>query len=98
MFGKKTEANTHLELLGKEVKDKVTGFRGVVSSVSFDLYGCVQAAVAPPVDEKGEIPRTGWFDVVRLNVLSHDPVMELPDFSKGYVAEGRKGPAEKPLK
>lgn len=29
----------HLELLGMKVKDKVSGFEGVVSTLSFDLYG-----------------------------------------------------------
>jgi len=32
----------------------------------------------------------------RLTVLSHDPVMAPPNFDSGYIAEGRKGPAEKP--
>jgi len=37
--------NKHLEMLGKEGFDVVTGFDGVITSVSFDLYGCVQAVV-----------------------------------------------------
>ena len=35
----------HFELLGYKVKDSVTGFTGVVTSISFELYGCVQALV-----------------------------------------------------
>ena len=37
----------HLDLLGHKVKDKVSGFQGVVISMSFDLYGCIQADVRP---------------------------------------------------
>jgi hypothetical protein len=38
----------HLQMLGFNAKDRVTGFSGVVSSICFDLYGCVQAALRPP--------------------------------------------------
>lgn len=87
----------HLQLLGLPVKDAVTGFKGVVTSVSFDLYGCVQAVIAPAeLDEKG-IPREGrWFDVSRLQILDPHPVMRQPDFLKGYPGTGLKGAAEKP--
>lgn len=87
----------HIDLLGKEVKDAVTGFSGVITSVSFDLFGCVQAVITPPVDEKGEIKNGSWFDVTRILILNTSPVMKLPDFSKGYIAEGKKGCAIKPL-
>lgn len=88
----------HLELLGQTVTDKVTGYRGVVTTVSFDLYGCIQAIVTPPEIKDG-IPVSGaWFDVNRLAVTSKKRVMEVPDFaSPGPVAEGKKGAANKSL-
>lgn len=67
-----------LGLLGLRVRDKVTGWTGVVSCVSFDLYGCIQAVVSPPVDDKGAIQDGRWFDVSRLIVLDVTPVMEIP--------------------
>lgn len=87
----------HMDLLGFKVTDKVTGFKGVVSSVSFDLYGCIQAVVCPEA-EKGskKLEDSRWFDVQRLTVTSKAPVMAVPNFDKGYVAEGKKGAAEKP--
>ena len=91
------QINKHMDLLGLNVRDKVTGFEGVVNSISFDLFGCVQAVVAPKVNE-GKIGDSHWFDVSRLQVLSDTPVMDTPDFEKGYIAEGLKGPADKPLK
>ncbi len=53
--------------------------------------------VVPPVDEKGEKKNGEWFDVARLDVTHAIPVMNVPDFSMGYIAEGNKGSAEKPL-
>jgi hypothetical protein len=88
----------HLDLLGLRVEDRVTGFAGVVTSISFDLYGCIQAIVNPGVGEAGAIRDSQWFDVNRLQVKDTTPVMERPafDWSEGAIAEGRKGPAERP--
>jgi hypothetical protein len=84
-----------IDLLGRTVRDKVTGFRGVVSSVSFDLYGCIQAAVSPPVNDKGEIPDGRWFDVHRLAVLDEPRAMPVPAFAAS-PADHDRGPAPKP--
>lgn len=81
----------HLASLGLKVKDKVTGQKGVVTSISYDLYGCIQAVVT---DTKGE---GKWLDVTRLIFKSTTPVMDVPNFSKGYIAEGKKGGCDKPL-
>jgi hypothetical protein len=70
----------HMELLGYVVQDTVSGFRGVVSTVAFDLYGCVQAIVTPAVDDKGALPEGRWFDVKRLKKMSESPVMPVPTF------------------
>jgi hypothetical protein len=90
-------AKKHLELLGLRVEDRVTGFKGVVSSISFDLYGCVQASVNPGMGKDGKLGDQTWFDVNRLKVLSKAPVMETPDFEFGPQSEGKQGPAEKPV-
>jgi hypothetical protein len=67
--------------LGMKVKDKVLGVTGVVTSVCFDLYGCVQADVHPGVDKVGKaLESRGWFDVSRLEITSSKRVMALPDF------------------
>jgi len=90
--------NEFINLLGKHVRDKVTNFSGVVTSVSFDLYGCIQAVVTPPMDAEGKKPDSCWFDVTRLAVTHWEPVMPVPDFTTGPIAQGLKGPAEKPSK
>lgn len=77
-----------IDLLGKKVKDKVTGVKGHVTSVSFDLYGCIQAVVTPK-PKTGDEPR--WYDVARLDVTSDKRVMAPP---QEWTMD--KGPAEKP--
>lgn len=86
----------NIDLLGYEVEDKVTGFKGIITSISFDLYGCVQAIVLPKVDKDAKIPDPRWFDLPRLKITSKKPVMEQPRFHDKRVVEGRKGAAEKP--
>ena len=87
----------HFELLGKQAKDKVTGFSGVITSISFDLYGCIQAVITPATNKEGSVQDGNWFDVSRIEIKNNKPVMPLPDFVAGYIAEGKKGAAPKPL-
>lgn len=89
-------SNIHINLLGKKVRDRVTGLEGIVTSISFDLYGCIQAVVHPGLDAAGKITEQLWFDVSRLEVKSEAGVMPPPDFDQGHIASGGKGPAEKP--
>ena len=89
----------HMDLLGQEVTDKVSDYKGVVISISFDLYGCIQADVrAKELTKDGDLKNGRWFDVSRLEVVSEKPLMEPPDFEYGDVALGKKGPASLPSK
>lgn len=87
---------THLDMLGLKVEDRVTGFSGVVATISFDLYGCIQAIVNPGLQQDGKLGESHWFDVNRLRVIDQSPVMDRPCFEFGLIAEGKHGPAEKP--
>ena len=89
-----------IDLLGLTVRDKVTGFEGVISSVSFDLYGCVQCVVTPSMKEDGTLGEARWFDVHRLDVMPKDRAMDVPDFSAiaRKPSEFSHGPAEKPAR
>ena len=90
-------AMKHLSLLGLKVKDKVTGVKGVVTTVSFDLYGCIQVIIDRGLKKDGTAYDSRWLDVSRLYILKKTPVMQVPDYQRGYVAEGRQGSADKPL-
>lgn len=87
----------HLALLGHEVKDRVSDFTGVVTSVSFDLFGCVQAVVRPrALDDKGNLKDACWFDVSRLERTSTSPLMAVPSFDK-FEAKAVPGGHDKPI-
>lgn len=86
----------HLDWLGFKVKDKTTGFTGVVTSISFDLYGCIQAIVNPAMTKEGKLQDAHYFDVSRLQKIGKSRVMELPNYDFGVIAEGKQGAAEKP--
>lgn len=87
-----------IALLGLRATDKVTGFQGVISSVGFDLYGCVVAILTPPIAE-GKHQDGHWFDVQRLEVGT-ERVMAVPAFSTiaREPAEYSHGAAEKPYR
>jgi len=77
-----------LKLLGFKVKDMVTGFKGVVSSIGYDLYGCVQAVVTPEADKTGKMEDSRWFDTKRLEITSKKPVMPVPSFEEEVKVPG----------
>jgi hypothetical protein len=70
----------HMELLGFKVRDIVTGFEGVVSTIGFDLYGCVQGIVTPE-SKDGKMEESRWFDVKRLYKINNQPIMQVPSYS-----------------
>ena len=82
----------HFDLLGCKARDKITGFSGVVSSVCFDLYGCVQIVLTPGADKEGKLGEGHWFDEKRIEVLDRTPVMPVPSF------EHVPGPSIHPVK
>jgi len=88
-------------LLGRKAKDKVTGFSGVIISVSVDLFGCLQAIIQPEAKEGETYPDGRWFDTNRLLLLDAEKVMEPPIIVAGDVGESPEeydhGPADKPL-
>lgn len=87
-----------VDLLGRNAVDKVTGFDGVITSVCFDLYGCVQVVITPPVTPGGDLKSGNWFDVGRVTV-SDEAVMPVPTFAAygDNTANYDKGCADKPL-
>jgi hypothetical protein len=88
----------YLNLLGLKVEDKVTKFKGIVTSISFDLFGCIQGLVDSGIDNKGNFGENRvWLDINRLKILNKTPVMEIPDYDNGYQAEAKQGAANKPI-
>ena len=87
----------HLDKLGKKAIDRITGFEGVVTSVGFDLYGCIQAVLTPPANES-EMKSGIWLDINRLSIIDDVVVLEPPNFFiSSPVSQGKKGCENKPL-
>jgi hypothetical protein len=82
-----------ISLLGLKAKDRITGFSGVISSVTFDLYGCVQAIITPEIGKDGKTGESNWFDVKRLETGKR--VMDSPNFA-GTKYGKENGCAERP--
>lgn len=83
---------TYVNHLGLEVRDKVTGLQGIVTSVSFDICNCVQLLVTPKASGDGSRPDSMWLDVKRVEVNpTCNPVMTAS-------FQTVTGPTDKPLK
>lgn len=55
--------------LGMEVKDKVTKYQGIATSITEHLQGCRRIEVQPPVKEDGSLPDSYVFDEPLLEVV-----------------------------
>ena len=62
-------------LLGKQVKDKVTGFEGIVIGKIEYLFGCNQYGIAPPVKDN-KVGDVSWFDEGRIEVIGEGVTAE----------------------
>jgi len=60
--------------LWDEIKDLVTGFKGIAVARSEFLYGCTRIAVQPEVDKEGKIAYPSWFDEPQLKILKSKKV------------------------
>jgi hypothetical protein len=83
----------YLQILGTEMKDKVTGITGMVSSVCFDAYGCVQACLTQRKTKSGTIPDQYWMDIKRL-APSGKRLMPVPRYTRPGTEIGA---ADKPV-
>lgn len=60
--------------IGVKVRDRITGFEGIVTGHVRYLTGCDQFLVQPPVKEGNDFVEARWFDVNRLDVIEADVV------------------------
>lgn len=62
--------------LGEEVKDTITGFRGIAVSRVEWLNGCVRYAIQGKVNADGKVPKEEWFDETQLEVVKKKNVKD----------------------
>ena len=89
-----------VDFLGKQVKDKISGRKGIVTSVCFDLYGCIQVVINEQRKDKDDKEITfGWIDINRIEIIKNKKIMNCPNYNNKYsslVDVG--GPADKPMR
>ncbi len=61
--------------MGSTVKDKVTGFTGIVTARCEFISGCLQYCVLPKSGKDGKYPDHQYFDEERLIVVKKPLVM-----------------------
>jgi hypothetical protein len=57
-----------MDLMGKKVKDKISGFEGIVTGIVDYLTGCKQLLIQPPAKD-GEFKSSIWIDIDRVEVI-----------------------------
>jgi hypothetical protein len=71
-----------INVLGCKARDKVTGFKGTITSICFDAYGCIQVTLTPSVGKDGKTGELyGWIDINRIDILNNKSVVIKPEFS-----------------
>ncbi len=64
--------------LGQSVKDKLTGFTGIVEGITDYLNGCRQALIRPKFKVKDDAyPTAAWIDVEQLSVVKGSKILKL---------------------
>jgi len=54
---------------GDKVRDKLTGFEGIVTARIQYIYGCIQYEVKPTIDEDGNQRKHDWIDENQLEII-----------------------------
>lgn len=54
--------------MGKQARDKVTGFEGIITARCEYLTGCAQYGISPPAKD-GKVENTLYFDEGRVEVI-----------------------------
>lgn len=62
-------------MLGKKVRDKISGYEGIAIGRTEFLNGCIRVGIQPKLDKNGALLDTVWFDEVQIEVLGEGPHM-----------------------
>lgn len=62
--------------IGKEAKDLVTGFKGIINVRAQYFTGCNRYGLISKIGKDGKIPETQWFDENQLEIIGKGVVIE----------------------
>lgn len=74
--------------MGDEVKDRVTGYVGIVVAMYAYFNRCQRILVQPPVGADGKIPDGQVFDVEQCDVITSAKIAQKPDRGEGRNPNG----------
>jgi hypothetical protein len=81
----------HISNLGLKADDKISGFNGVITTVSFSSEGIEKIFyLLQPGECKEEYKTSVWFDSQRV-IVSGSRVMNMPNYEWGVQAEAKQG-------
>ena len=66
-------------MLGKKVRDKITGFEGIATAKVKYINGCIQYCVKPKIDSTGKMPDGEYIDVQQLDIIDEGTDIEGTD-------------------
>ena len=76
--------------LGRQGKDTVTGFEGIIISEHQYLTGCTQYGLQPKIKEDGSLPEAKYFDATCVQVTGEP--MYIPGTEEDPGCEVRERP------
>jgi hypothetical protein len=61
-------------VLGKKVRDKITGFIGIAVAEHTYINGCKRISVQPSIDKNGKVPESVSFDIPQLEIVEEEKI------------------------
>lgn len=70
--------------LGALAKSNISGFQGIITGRSWNHAGCDRYIIAPPMDEKGKVPDSVYYDDVEIEIIESAYDMTRPELSTEF--------------
>jgi hypothetical protein len=81
--------------LGDKVKDRVTGFTGIVISRTEWLNGCIRIGIQPQELKDGKSIEAEWYDAQQVEILESGAIVLTPQTNPEPAAK-KGGPQRDP--
>lgn len=69
--------------LGDKVRDRITGYEGIVMSKCEYLNGCIQFGVQAKKTKEGKLPKIEWIDDIQLKVIAEKTKLKKDEVGGG---------------